>query len=661
VSPRISLMKDQVDALVAAGAPAACINSAISVTDKRRIHEDIQQGTLKLLYVSPERVTNPAFLEYLKRLPITFFVVDEAHCISQWGHDFRPEYRELRVLRDSFPDAGLHAYTATATRQVRDDIVRELNLRDANVLVGSFDRPNLVYRVERRTSGFEQVKRIIAAHPNDSGIVYCITRKDVDKLCTELTAAGVKALPYHAGMDDASRKRNQDAFIRDRADIIVATVAFGMGIDKSNVRYVIHAGMPKSIEHYHQESGRAGRDGLDSECWLLYSGVDFGLWKGLVSKSEGEAADVALSKLRDMYDYCMTPSCRHKALVSYFGETYTRVPCDMCDVCLDESEAHPESGDIARVILECVAALGDIAGPSYTTLVLSGSKEERVTRKGHHQLPVYGALAQHTPRAIRGWIEQLAGQRFLAKTGEYNILSLTQRARDGGETPRVGVSEEKAPSRSRARVYEGVDQALFDALRKLRRAKADELGVPAFVIFTDAALREMTQRKPTTPEAFRGVPGVGQKKAQVYAADFTRVIAEFGGVPVNVDATADTPEARKTPTRREPRPAPGETRRQAFELFEQGYSIEEVSQSTGRAMSTTEGYLVDFIEERRVTDPSRWVSAAVLERVRSVAEKCDDGRLKSIREMLDGEISYSDIRICLACLRHRASEEGATT
>ena len=281
VSPLISLMKDQVDALAENGVPAACVNSTLTQDDKRRVADEIRAGRLKLLYLSPEKLMTERTLQFLRETPLSFFAIDEAHCISDWGHDFRPEYRMLKALKETFPSIGVHAYTATATERVRHDIARELSLKEPEILVGSFDRPNLVYRVARRSDLLGQVREVIDRHPNDSGIIYCIRRADVDSLTANLADAGLSALPYHAGLDDDTRRQNQDDFINDRARIIVATVAFGMGIDKSDVRYVIHAGAPKSLEHYQQESGRAGRDGLEAECCLFYTGADFLTWRKL--------------------------------------------------------------------------------------------------------------------------------------------------------------------------------------------------------------------------------------------------------------------------------------------------------------------------------------------------------------------------------------------
>ncbi len=544
VSPLLSLMKDQVDALRTAGVSAAKIDSTMNARDRMAVHNAIQERILKLLYVSPERMVQPAFIEYLKSAGVSFLVVDEAHCISHWGHDFRPEYRLLKQLRAAFPDTSMHAFTATATELVRTDIIQELGLRDPAVLIGSFDRPNLRYRVQKRADLFKQVCELIDAHPGESGIIYCIRRDDVDDLCKKLTKAGYKALPYHAGMDEVDRKQNQEAFTNDTTDIIVATVAFGMGIDKSNVRYVIHAAMPKSVEHYQQETGRAGRDGLEADCSLLYSYADFRLWSSIIEKNESEGTEVALKKLQDMAQYCDQPACRHKALVEYFGEPYPDRSCGACDVCLGNVETRDDAQQVGRCVLAAVLDLEGMAGPSYTTLILTGSREERVINKRHDHLPSFGLLNAHDARSVRDWIEQLVHQGYLAKTGEYNILSLTSKGfalNRGGETPvltdrqprrerkeRIPKSERRtAADKAQPADLAPFDPSLFQVLRQVRRGKAEELGVPPFVVFGDAVLRDMARRKPLTCAAFLEVQGVGQRKCDAFGDEFIAVIQRY--------------------------------------------------------------------------------------------------------------------------------------
>jgi len=544
VSPLLSLMKDQVDALCANGIAAAKIDSTMKSADRFAVHQAIQERSLKLLYVSPERMAQPSFVEYLKKAGVSFLVVDEAHCISHWGHDFRPEYRLLKQLREAFPGISMHAFTATATEHVREDIIGELGLREASVLIGSFDRPNLRYRVQRRTNLLPQVKELIDAHAGDSGIVYCIRRDDVDDLCAKLVKAGYKALPYHAGMDEASRKANQEAFINDAADIIVATVAFGMGIDKSNVRFVVHAAMPKSIEHYQQETGRAGRDGLEADCTLLHSYADFQLWRSIIEKSESEGAEVALQKLQDMARYCDELGCRHRALVQYFGQAFPDAPCAACDVCLGDIETRPDAQQIGRNILSAVLDLEHMAGPSYTTLILTGSREERILSKKHHYLPSHGLLDTHDARSVRDWIEQLVQQGFLVKTGEYNILGLTPRglALNRGEgMPLLTDSRParerrvKAPQPKRRAVADRAqpaevgpfDPSLFQVLRQVRRETAADMGVAPYVVFSDATLRDMARRKPLDRAAFMEVSGVGQKKAYAFGDEFIEAIQRY--------------------------------------------------------------------------------------------------------------------------------------
>jgi ATP-dependent DNA helicase RecQ len=548
VSPLISLMKDQVDTLLGNGVPAAVFNSTLDADRKASVVAGLREGRYRLLYVSPERLAGDGgdgFLTMLARCQVRFVAVDEAHCISQWGHDFRPEYRQLGRLRTTFPAIGLHAYTATATARVRRDITAQLSLRDPLELVGSFDRPNLVYRVLPRANLKRQLQDVLARHRAQAGIIYCTSRREVDALAAWLAESGVRARPYHAGLPDDERSRNQDAFLDEHADVVVATVAFGMGIDRSDVRFVVHAGAPQSVEHYQQESGRAGRDGLEAECLLIYSTADFLKWRTMLQRN-GELTEGRRSLLRDMERYATSVGCRHRRLVGYFGETYDRADCGACDYCLDELEAIEEPVVLARKVLSCVARVGQRFGAAHVTNVLRGSAVDQVTARGHDQLSTFGLLAEASVAEVRGYIEQLLGAGLLRQSdGDFPVLALTERGvgvlKDAESEPALTLARQRRPTRDRlprrARVeaesWQDVDRDLFDRLRALRLRIARARGVPPYVVFHDTTLRDMARLKPTSLDELRAVYGVGERKAADVGAEFIAVIRDAAGGPAS--------------------------------------------------------------------------------------------------------------------------------
>jgi ATP-dependent DNA helicase RecQ len=532
ISPLISLMQDQIAGLVESGIDAAMLSSAQDGYEKRKVYEMLGGRDLKLLFVAPERALQPGLLDELSGFGLAALVVDEAHCISHWGHDFRPEYRRIGELRRARSDVPVQAFTATATQQVQRDIVLQLGLRDPLVLVGGFDRPNLTYRFLPRAAVVEQTLAVIRRHPGEAGIVYCLRRSDVDALAPELARAGVRCLPYHAGLDAADRKRNQERFLSEEIEVIVATVAFGMGIDRPDVRFVVHASMPKGVEQFAQETGRAGRDGLPAECVMLSSGADYHGWRQLQERSlaeaqangtavDPEALERALARLAEMYGFATGAVCRHRFLVEHFGEAWgERGSCGACDVCLGELARTPDSQRVAQMILSCVVRCEQRYGASHVADVLRGAATERVRGAGHERLSTFALMREKSAREIRHWIEQLVALGHLSVApGRYPTLSMT---RSGVEAMKAQLPvtlfelpvapKPRRGSRAAAPTDLVYDVALFEKLRALRRKLAQDRGVPPYVIFGDRTLQELAALKPTTLEGLRGVKGIGEVK-----------------------------------------------------------------------------------------------------------------------------------------------------
>ena len=535
ISPLISLMKDQVDALQTSGIAATFLNSALDRHQAVERLRGLNRGQYRMLYLAPERLMLDGFLERALNWNITQIAIDEAHCISEWGHDFRPEYRELKKLRRHLPDVPIMALTATATERVRKDIVDQLHLDDARCYVASFNRPNLTYRVVPKSSPYEQVLAFVRSRSDESGIVYCASRKTADSLATKLNGDGVKAKPYHAGLEPKERTKHQELFLRDDARVITATIAFGMGINKPNVRFVVHHDLPKNIESYYQETGRAGRDGLPSECVLLFSASDVVKQRRFIEEKSEREQRIAQEQLRDMIHYAETRDCRRTTLLKYFGEEFP-APCNGCDNCLEPRETF--DGTVpAQKFLSCIHRVRQKSGFSFglnhIVDVLSGADTEPIRQRGHNQLSTYG-IGQDLKRGA--W--QAIGRELLrlgfvtAAPGRFATLELTsagwaalRERRQITLTTPYNVEEKR---RSKRRVGEiECDEVLFEKLRVLRRKLADERDVPAYIIFSDVAPREMARAYPTTRAEFDRIPGVGQQKMRDFAETFTAAVRDY--------------------------------------------------------------------------------------------------------------------------------------
>lgn len=528
VSPLIALMKDQVDALNSNGIPAEFINSSLSNLDIINIQFKVFQGEIKLLYVAPERLTQNSFKEFLKSLNLSLIAIDEAHCISEWGHDFRPDYRALKDLKKLFPNVPTIALTATATTKVREDIVKELDLKEPKIFISSFDRENLNLFVVRKKNSFDKILEILKEHKGESTIIYCYSRKETEKLVSDLNKKGYKAIFYHAGLEDKIRKKNQEMFINDDVNIIVATIAFGMGIDKSNVRLVIHQTFPKTLEGYYQEIGRAGRDGLKSDCILFYSIADKRKHDFFIDKIQDSKIKInKKEKLKEIIDYCESKICRKKYILNYFGEDMDGGSCDNCDVCLSPKELL-DITEIAKNILSCIKLTNSYFGINYIIKVLRGSKS---VKDWHKEYFVFNSCNE-SEEELKEIIEHLINQEFIKKSdGDYPTLSLTFKGIDFLQAPeKIELSVHKRDIKSvktETRDELDYDRALFEKLRDLRKRLADERKVPPFIIFGDVSLREMAHYKPKIKEDFSRIKGVGEAKLESFGEFFMEVIREY--------------------------------------------------------------------------------------------------------------------------------------
>jgi ATP-dependent DNA helicase RecQ len=538
VSPLISLMKDQVDGLRECGYAAAALYSGMPLHAVQETEEQVAAGRYRLVFVAPERLLTARFLQLIAPLKVRAFAIDEAHCISQWGHDFRPEYRQMAELKTRFPQASVHAYTATATQRVRVDIIEQLGLQKPMVLVGTFDRPNLVYRIIPRVDARAQVLEVLRRHAGEAAIVYCLSRNDTESMAEALKANGLRAACYHAGMEAEARRQTQEAFSSEALDVVAATVAFGMGIDRSDVRCVIHAAMPKSIEHYQQETGRAGRDGLEAECVLLYSAADVLRWESLIEKSaaESNAATESIAASRElvgqMRRLCTGVHCRHRDLSEYFGQEYSKPHCGACDVCFGEVEGLTDATLTAQKILSCVARAGQQFGAEHIVDVLLGAQTERIRRWAHEKLTTYALMKGTDRKSVTNMIYQLLDAGLLERTGdERPILKLNDASWSVLRSQRtVQLLQPKTKirkSRLEEESWKNVDQALFENLRNLRRELATQRGVPAYILFSDATLRDMARVKPASAAALLGIRGVGERKLADLGQRFLDHIANY--------------------------------------------------------------------------------------------------------------------------------------
>ena len=648
VSPLISLMKDQVDALQAGGVAATFLNSSLEAGEARARLRGLHQGDYRLLYAAPERLMLSGFLEDLKRWRVNLIAIDEAHCISEWGHDFRPEYRQLTGLRGIFPEVPIMALTATATTRVRGDILKQLQLREPRCYVASFNRPNLTYRVVAKNKPYELVLEFVRARPQESGIVYCQSRKGAESVAERLNADGVKARAYHAGLEPKDRARNQDLFLRDEVRAICATVAFGMGINKPNVRFVIHHDLPKNIEGYYQETGRAGRDGLPSECLLLFGAGDIVKYSQFIEeKPDPQEQKVAREQLQQMAHYAETAGCRRAALLEYFGESWPEPNCQGCDNCLAPRESY--DGTIAsQKFLSCVYRIreksGFGVGLNHVVEVLTGADTEKVRKWGHTQLSTYGIGRDQSRLEWQVIGRELTRLGYLRQTTEkFSILELTAEGRAVlKERKAVPLTKPvAAPGLAAHRAGEiSCDEPLFERLRQLRKKLADEQDVPAYIVFSDVALRQMARQYPANETEFARISGVGQRKLQSFGAVFLAEIADYlKSNPRQMFADDSFAAGRAAP------PPLNGTARETLNAFRSGQAVEEIARLRGLAAGTLYGHLATAIEAGETVELSRLFTAEEQKAMGEAFARSGFANLTGAKEALNDRFDYGPLRV----------------
>ena len=658
ISPLIALMKDQVDGLKANGVAAEFINSSLNFTEILEIEDEAREGKLNILYVAPERLALPGFREFLRTLKVSLIAVDEAHCISEWGHDFRPDYLNLKTLRDDFPSVPVIALTATATMKVRDDIVRHLKLESARLFQSSFNRENLIYHVWPKQNALKTLVSFLEQYKDQSVIVYCFSRKDTEALASQLGAHGFKALAYHAGLEGELRSAIQEQFIKDEIQIIVATIAFGMGIDKPDIRLVAHYDLPKSVEGYYQETGRAGRDGLPSACVLFFSYGDKIKQEFFIDKLEDEAERrKAKMKLNQMISFCQLNRCRRKFLLEYFGETFASANCGRCDVCIRATQTF-DATDAVQAILSAVISTGERFGVTYIAEILKGSVTEKVLARRHERLSIFGKLAHYNEAEIKELIGYVLDKELLIKVGEeYPILNVSQVGQaflSGSEKiflPKLrarlpiaaGTGGKKTKSRMKTPQDLNYDRGLFEKLRSLRKNIADRKGVPPFVIFPDAALYEMAYYFPQNREAFSKIFGVGTKKLEEFSKEFIKVISEYVSVK---GLKAPTVGASTSLTYEE-------TRR----LLQEKLSLEDISQRRKLTVGTILSHLEKLAEEagevgQKIPVDHLEFPEHRLAKIKSAFEKTGNSKLSPVKEILGEDFSYEEIRLARVLMQN---------
>jgi ATP-dependent DNA helicase RecQ len=648
VSPLIALMKDQVDALQASGIAATFLNSSLSADESRERLRGLHTGKFRLLYAAPERLMLSGFLEDLKRWNVRLIAVDEAHCISEWGHDFRPEYRQIAELRGHFPKVPVMALTATATSRVREDIVNHLQLRAPSCYVASFNRPNLTYRVLPKSKPYDQVLEFVRARPRESGIIYCQSRKAAESVAERLSEDGVRAKPYHAGLTPKQRAGHQEDFLRDDVRVICATIAFGMGINKPNVRFVIHHDLPKNIEGYYQETGRAGRDGLPGECVLLFSAGDVVKQTQFIEeKPDPQEQKIAREQLQQMVHYAECANCRRSELLAYFGETFPTDGCGACDNCLSP-RATFDGTLAAQKFLSCVYRIreknGFGVGLNHVVEVLTGADTEKIRKWDHARLSTYGIGREHGRPEWAAIGRELVRLGHLRQTAEkFSVLELTA----AGATllkQRGKVTLTKpvtAPESKAHRAGEiACDEVLFEKLRLLRKQLADERDVPAYIIFSDVALRQMARDYPASARDFTGISGVGEKKLLEYGGVFLAEIAahlQSNPRQVFADETFVTPFPQRSSL--------GDTARETLRRFRAGESVAQIAAGRNLVVGTIFGHLATAIEAGETIDCNRLVNAEAQAEIAAAFKQTGWANIVGARELLGKKYDYGLLRV----------------